>query len=204
MLANHYDVTLITLRPGTQAQALAALKDSLAAVTDLRVCWYSELGALNQILIISKAGNADTAIARRFERISATNPFGIGELITGMSMDSYVSFDFVGALEPGIFGPYFEVRTYILKAGGVAPTAELWRKAVPGRAKLSPLLAAMVSVTGPVTRFIHIWPYKSLDERISLRAQAIAEGVWPPPGGPSYFASQQSEIFLPAAFSPIR
>lgn len=63
---------------------------------------------------------------------------------------------------------------------------------------------AMVSVMGAVTRFIQIWPYKSLDERTRLRAEVIADGVWPPPGGPSHLATQQSDIYLSAAFSPLR
>lgn len=47
-----------------------------------------------------------------------------------------------------------------------------------------------------VIRFIHIWPYKTLEERAKLRAKTIADGVWPPPGGPDYIATQQSDIYL--------
>src|SRR5271170_2084512 len=92
----------------------------------------------------------------------------------------------------------------MLKPDGLAPTIELWRKAVPGRSTVSPVLAAMTSVTGAVTRFLHIWPYKSFDERARLRDKAVADGVWPPPGGPSHLASQQVDIYLPAAFSPMK
>jgi len=120
-----------------------------------------------------------------------------------MTMDTYVSFDFIAPLRPGQFGPCYEVRTYMLKPGGLAPTIELWRKAVPGRATVSPVLAAMTSVTGAVTRFLHIWPYKSFDERARLRDKAVADGVWPPPGGPGHLISQQVDIYLPAAFSPM-
>ena len=84
------------------------------------------------------------------------------------------------------------------------PTIEAWRKSVPGRLPLSPVLAAMTSVTGAVTRFMHIWPYKSFDERARLRDKAVADGVWPPPGGPSHLLSQQVDIYLPAPFSPMR
>ena len=65
-------------------------------------------------------------------------------------------------------------------------------------------VTAMTSVTGTVTRFMHIWPYRSLDERMRLRAKAVDDGVWPPPGGPGYLASQQSDIYLPAPFSPLQ
>jgi hypothetical protein len=55
-----------------------------------------------------------------------------------------------------------------------------------------------------VIRFMHIWPYKSFDERARLRDKAVADGVWPPPGGPSHLVSQQVDIYLPASFSPMR
>jgi hypothetical protein len=103
-----------------------------------------------------------------------------------------------------VFGPCYEVRTYLLRPDGLTPTVELWRKAVPGRSTVSPVLAAMTSVTGAVTRFMHIWPYKSFDERARLRDKAVADGVWPPPGGPGYLLSQQVDIYLPAGFSPMK
>jgi NIPSNAP len=96
------------------------------------------------------------------------------------------------------------VRSYVVRPNGLAPTIELWRKALPGRMTLSPVLAAMYSVSGQLTRFMHIWPYASLDQRQKLRSQAISDGVWPPPGGPDHFISMQSDIFLPSDFSPMR
>ncbi|TMJ55937.1 MAG: hypothetical protein E6G85_02360 [Alphaproteobacteria bacterium] len=62
----------------------------------------------------------------------------------------------------------------------------------------------MTSVTGTVTRFLHIWPCRTLDERARLRDEALADGVWPPLGGPSHLTAQQTDIYLPASFSPMR
>ena len=114
------------------------------------------------------------------------------------------SFPSLPPIRPGVIGPVFEVRTYVLKRDALAKTIELWRTALPARAKLSPVLAAMHSVSGTVPRFMHVWPYPSLDERARLRAKAMGEGVWPPPGGPTLLVSQQTDIYLPASFSPIR
>jgi hypothetical protein len=203
-LADQYDVTIVTVRPGTHPQALASLSKTLAGDAALLACWYSEIGAINRIMLIRKAADAAAIIDARLALLKDRNPFGIGEFITGMAMDSYVSFEFIEPLRPGVFGPCYEVRNYVLKPDGLAPTMELWRKAVPGRATVSPVLAAMTSVTGAVTRFLHIWPYKSYDERARLRDKAVADGVWPPPGGPSHLVSQQADIYLPAPFSPMR
>jgi len=203
-LAETYDVTIFTVRPGTHPQALAVLGKTIAGDAALLACWYSDIGAVNQILIIRKAAEGAAVVEARLAALKSGNPFGIGEFVTGMAMDTYVSFDFIPPLRPGTFGPCFEVRTYMLKPGGLAPTIELWRKAVPGRSKVSPVLAAMIAVSGPVTRFLHVWPYKSFDERARLRDKAVADGVWPPPGGPGHLASQQVDIYLPAAFSPLK
>ena len=200
----HYIVTTFTVRPGTHPQALAALRPRLATEPDMLACWYSELGALNRIMIIRTGTEPSTEMQRRLAALAEPSPFGIGEFIVEVSMDTYVSFDFLEPMRPGEFGPWYEVRSYVLKPGGLTPTIELWRKAVPGRKTISPLLAAMTSVTGTVTRFLHIWPYRTLDDRVRLRQKAIADRVWPPPGGPDHLIAMQSDIYLPAPFSPMR
>jgi hypothetical protein len=202
-MAQHYDVTILSVRPGTHPQALAVLGSTLPNDQNLLACWYSDIGKVNQILLIRAMTDPAKALDLRFAALKEKSPFGIGEFITGMAMDTYVSFDFMPPMRRGEFGPCYEVRTYELKPDGLAPTIELWRKAVPGRMTVSPLLAAMTSVTGPI-RFMHIWPYKNFEERARLRAKAAAEGVWPPPGGPSHLVSQQVDIYLPASFSPMR
>ena len=202
----HYDVTIITARPGNEHKALARVKEAMPASdgNELLACWLSDLGALNRILLIRRASDVARVHAEREKILASSNPFGIGELIAEMSMDTFVSFPFVAPMQAGAHGPVFEVRTYVLKPGGLPATMELWRKWVPGRTALSPLLAAMHSITGRVTRFMHIWPYPNLVERARLRGKAVADKVWPPPGGPDHLAVMQSDIYLPAEFSPMR
>ena len=202
-MTQQYDVTTLSVRPGTHPQALAVLGKSLPNDRNLLACWYSDIGKVNQILLIRTMTDPAGTLDARLAVLKEKSPFGVGEFITGMAMDTYLSFDFMPPMLPGEFGPCYEVRTYELKPDGLAPTIELWRKAVPGRLTVSPLLAAMTSVTGPI-RFMHIWPYKSFEERARLRAKAAAEGVWPPPGGPGHLVSQQVDIYLPAPFSPMR
>lgn len=200
-----YEVTIITVRPGTHAEALARLEKTLPLTMggELLACWYSDIGALNQILLIRAAPDIMRIHADRVKLLKTENPFGVGEYIVGMSMDTYVSFPFMPPMKAGQYGPVFEVRTYVLKPDGVPATIELWRKSVPGRTTLSPLLAAMHSTTGTVTRFTHIWPYADLNERTRLRAKAVADKLWPPPGGPDHLAMMQSDIYVPADFSPM-
>jgi hypothetical protein len=64
-LPEAYDVTLITVRPGTHPQALAVLGKSLADDQNLLACWYSDIGAVNQILIVRKATDAGATLDAR-------------------------------------------------------------------------------------------------------------------------------------------
>jgi hypothetical protein len=203
-MAQLYDVTILTVRPGTHPRALEVLGNSPGNDPSLLACWYSDIGAVNQILLIHNVVATAASIDDRIAALQSPNPFGLAEYIVAMAMDTYVAFDFIPPLQPGEFGPVYEVRTYMLKPAGLAPTIAAWRKSVPGRMNISPVLAAMTSVTGAVTRFLHVWPYKSFDERARLRAKAAADGVWPPPGGPGHLVSQQVDIYLPAPFSPMQ
>ena len=202
-----YDVTIITVRPGTHPLALAKLEASLPTAPmsgKLLACWFSEIGAVNRILLLRGCEDEARLVAERAALLASRDPFGLGDLVTGMSMDTYVPFPMRETIAPGHLGPVYEVRSYELKPDGLGPTIALWRQAVPAREKISPLIAAMYSVTGTVTRFMHVWAYKNLDERHLLRAKAAADGVWPPPGGPDHLRSQQVDIYLPARFSPLR
>ena len=203
-MTTHYDVTIITVRPGVHSKALAILENRLAGDKQLLACWYCDIGALNQIMLISNAPDPAASLEARQKILSSPDPFGLGDLTAGIAMDTFVSFDFLPPIQPGAPGPCYEVRSYELKPHGLTATAELWHKAVAARSQVSPVLAAMTSVTGVVIRFVHIWPYKTLEERSRLRAKAVADGVWPPPGGPDLIARQQTDIFLPASFSPLQ
>jgi hypothetical protein len=200
-----YDLSLLTLRPGTTPRALPKIENALEEDRrGLLACWYTELGALNRVLILREHDASAEGAAKRARLGQEHNLFGIGEFLASASLDIFVPFDFLSPIQIGAIGPVFEVRSYMLKPQGLAPTYDLWRQAVPGRAALSPLLVAMYSATGPTPRLVHIWPYKSLDERQRIRGEAAKAGIWPPAGGPEHFASMQSDIYLPAPFSPIQ
>ena len=203
----HYDVTTLVLRPGTTPKALPRLEQWLRETRlrgKLLACWFSELGALNQILLIREYDNEPEISVDRELIVRGANPYGVADMMSAVSSDTYAPFPFMPPMPTGAMGPFFEVRTYALQTAGLAKTIELWQAAVPNRAKLSSLLAAMYSLSGALPRFVHIWPYTSLDQRQSLRGEAVRTGVWPPPGGPDQLLAQQADIFLAAAFSPIR
>ncbi|HEX2216872.1 MAG TPA: NIPSNAP family protein [Xanthobacteraceae bacterium] len=201
-----YDVTLLSVRPGTQPRAIARLQETApAAPGKLLACWTTDIGALNQILIIREYSSAQEAADARIAVMRSENPLGTGEFAAAHTSDTYELLPFLKPLQPGNFGPFFEVRTYLLKPGVVGGTIERWQKALPKRTERSPLLAAMNSASGLTTQFMHIWPYKSMDERHQVRTQAVKDGIWPPPGGgEATLLNQKNDIYVATAFSPIK
>jgi hypothetical protein len=201
-----YQVTTLTVPVGATPQALPRIRASMDAQASgsLLACWYSDIGTLNQIMLIHGYDSEAELAAERSRMLEAGNPHGIGDLVTAMSIESYASFPFLPDIEPCSAGPFYEVRVYGLKPSGLAPTMEAWRNAVGPRSELSPLTVAMYALDGAVPRFMNIWPYKSLVERQQARSAAVQKGIWPPRGGPAHLTTLQSSIFLPADFSPLR
>ena len=94
-----------------------------------------------------------------------------------------------------------EVRTYQLKPGTVAEVEKRFGEALPAREKLSKLAAFWHTEVGPLNEITHVWPYDSFEQRNEIRAEAIRTGIWPPKTS-EFIVSMQSEVFLPAPFSP--
>jgi hypothetical protein len=103
-----------------------------------------------------------------------------------------------------VHGGIYEMRVYGTKLASLQHTIDAWEKAVPERTKRSPLIGAMFTLDGAVPRFLNIWPYKSVDERSRIRAEAVKDGIWPPKGGPAHLTTMESTIYVPAPFSPLR
>lgn len=95
----------------------------------------------------------------------------------------------------------YEVRTYTLKPGAVAQWEQNFCSALPSRLKYSPLGALWHTEMGPLNQVIHAWPYESLQQRTEIRAKAAQEPDWPPRGG-DLILNMESEIWIPAPFSP--
>ncbi len=94
-----------------------------------------------------------------------------------------------------------EVRTYQLKPGTLAEAEKRFAEALPIREKHSKLAAFWHTEVGALNRIIHVWTYDSFAHRTAVRTAAAKEEGWPPPIR-EFVVSQQSEMFVPAPFSP--
>jgi len=207
----YYELATMTLPFGTAGQAATNVQ-SFATAPDahgeLLGCWFSDIGVLNQMIVLRGFATLEALHAERERTQQTANPFGCGEILKTLEQHSYKGFPWMKPVRPsaesGIAGPVYEIRTYGIQAGGVQPTIDLWAQYVPARDKLSPCVVAMVALDGPL-RFTNIWAYDSLNARSQIRAEAVAQGIWPPKGGPAHLTTNMvSTIALPTAVSPLK
>jgi len=207
----YYELATLTLPFGTAAQAannVQAYSSAPEALGELLGCWFSDIGVLNQMIVLRGFTSLDALQAERERTQKSSNPFGCGEIVQALEQQSYRGFPWMKPVRPsaesGIRGPVYEFRTYGIKPGGVQATIDLWEQYVPARDQLSPCVVAMIALDGPL-RFTNLWAYDSLNARSQIRGEAVAQGIWPPKGGPAHLTTNMtSTIALPTAVSPLK
>lgn len=173
--------------------------------SELTAFFHTEIGPLNEIIHIWGYENLEERTRIRGAASKDPNwPPKIQEFITRMSSEIVVPFTFAPLPKPGKYGPYYEFRQYEMKAGALPGLLERWEPKLPGRLALSPIALVGHVEFGTANRFVHIWPYPSLDARVATRKKAVAEGLWPPGGGPDTLITQTTKIVMPSAFSPMQ
>lgn len=206
-----YELATLTLpfgTAGTAAQNVQAFCTAPEAQGELLACWFTDIGPLNQMIVLRGFADLASLQTERERTQKSASPFGCGEVFQKLEQHSYQGFPWMKPVRPsadsGISGPVYEIRTYGIKPGGVQATIDLWEQYVPPREKLSPCVVAMVALDGPL-RFTNIWAYPTLDARSKARADAVAQGIWPPKGGPAHLTTDMvSTIALPTAVSPLK
>ena len=207
----YYELATMTLPFGTAGHAatqVQAFSSAADAKGELLGCWFTDIGVLNQMVVLRGFASLADLQAERDRTQKSSSPFGCGDIYQSLEQHSYQGFPWMKPVRPstesGINGPVYEIRTYDIKPGGVQATIDLWEQYVPPREKLSPCVVAMVALDGPL-RFTNIWAYPTLDARSKARADAVAQGIWPPKGGPAHLTTAMvSTIALPTAVSPLK
>ena len=207
----YYELATMTLPFGTAGQAatqVQAFASAPDAQGELLGCWFTDIGVLNQMIVLRGFADLTALQAERARTQRSASPFGCAEIYKTLEQHSFQGFPWMKPVRPsaesGIAGPVYEIRTYGIKPGGVQATIDLWEQYVPPREALSPCLVAMLALDGPL-RFTNIWSYPTLDARSKARADAVAQGIWPPKGGPAHLTtSMVSTIALPTAVSPLK
>lgn len=202
-----YEFRTYTLHVRTMPEFLKRFGEALPRrleLSPLAACWVTEFGPLNQVIHVWAYKDTNERARVRAEAVKAgVWPPKVAEFITDMKSEILEPLPFSPLLEPSSHGPYFEMRSYTLRAGGVPEMAAKWEKHLAPRLELSPLIGVFTSDIGKLNQWVHIWAYKSLDERVATRKKAIEMGIWPPKT-PTPMERQETKILLPASFSPIK
>lgn len=188
---------------GHASEGVHAWVDDSEAKGQLMGCWRTEVGMLGRLIVLRGFTAPEDMTAERRRALLSANPFNAGGVVTALEMDSYAPFPFLAPIRTGERGGLYEIRTYRLKPGGLAPTLSAWEAAIePARTYTEHLVVNLYALDG-APRITHIWAFASLQERAALRAQAYGAGVWPPKGGPDQIADATSVIALPQGESPL-
>jgi hypothetical protein len=203
-----YEIRTYQIKPGSLGEVEKRFGDAYEhrkKYSPLAAFLHTEIGPLNEIVHIWPYKDAGERNRIRAEAAKDTNwPPKIQEFIMKMNSEVLVPFPFLPEVLPGKLGPVFELRYYNIKPGTLPDLMKRWEPAIGPRVKLSPLVTAGSVDHGEANGFIHIWGYKSMEERMSVRAKAREQGIWPPPGGGDGLIAQRNKILLPAAFSPLQ
>ena len=201
-----YDFHTYDLKP----RSVPELERGVAKVLPVRLeisplagFWHTEAGPLNQILHIWPYEDATQRDEARAE-MKARNVWGsLGELVVNMQSDIYLPAPFTRPLEPAELGPLYEIRTYTYMSGEIAQVMDAWGEAIEEREKYSPLVGAFYSDGGSMNRWTHIWAYQSFEQRMTVREETRALGIWPP-ASPVLPIHQESKLLIPSEFSPLQ
>ena len=204
-----FEFRTYTLKVGTVGEVIkrfAAGYENRKKLSKLAAFWYTDIGPLNQITHVWPYESLGRRAEIRAEAIQADDwPPKIAEFLEYQESEIMMPLAFAPALEPGKHGPFYEMRSYIIAAGSQGENTKRWEAFIGEREKRSAIVGAFYSDLGRLNKFIHIWPYASLDERFEIRKKAAADGIWPPRGGkPGSLISQANKIMLPADFSPMQ
>jgi hypothetical protein len=204
--AMRYELACLSFRMVDTGAAVAGVEPwvtSPHACGRLLGCWLSEHGVLGRLFVLRGFKDEVELSAERERTARSRKPFGAEQHLVDLVTNAFAPFPFVPPVQTGEFGSVYEIRDYHLRPGGLPATIEGWRQALPARHAIDPLTVAMYALDGPA-RIVHIWPFNGLDERIRLRGEAYARGIWPPPGAPDQILDATSTIAWPMEFSPLK
>jgi hypothetical protein len=202
-----YEVRTYTLKPGSVAEAEKRFGEAVPyrdKYSKLGAFWHTDIGPLNQIIHVWPYESLQQRTEVR--ALSAKDehwPPKIQEFIETMESEIMIPAPFMRPLGNMSLGSIYEMRMYIYKPGAMSEVLKRWSEAVPDREKLSPLAACWYSELGGLNKFVHVWPYKSLEDRGRVRAESQKLPNWPPKTR-EFLVSQTNKLLIPAEFSPMK
>ena len=101
-------------------------------------------------------------------------------------------------------------RTYTVRPGTIAKQMKLYEEygLAAQKRHLGEPLAWLVTETGEINTYVHIWVYEDAADRARRRAAMLADPEWQAflqnSAEAGYLIKQENKLMTPAAFAPIR
>jgi hypothetical protein len=206
-----YEMRTYTLQPGKVAQFEEHFEKRLPyreKHSKLGAFFHTDFGPLNQVVHIwpfesmQHRMEVRSAMAKdaELQRMS-----GGGGVIVQQESEICIPAPFMRPLGGGQkLGNIYEMRQYTFLPGAMGDLVKAWTAAIPQREEYSPIAAGMHTELGGLNKWIHIWPYPTMEDRNRVRDEARAAGVWPPQGEwRNSMVKQENKLLIPASFSPM-
>jgi heme-degrading monooxygenase HmoA len=201
-----YEMRTYLLKPGSVAQFEERFAEALPhreKYSKLGAFWHTEFGPLNHVIHVWPYEDLNQRASIRAEAAKDPNwPPQTSDLVLNMESEIMIPAPFMRPLGHQHLGNIYEMRIYTYQSGAIPEVLRRWSEAVPHREKYSPLGACWYSELGGLNKFYHIWPYKDIAERNRIRAEASKDPHWPAPTR-EFMVSQENQLLVPAAFSPM-
>jgi NIPSNAP len=201
-----YEMRTFDLRPGMVPEfekRYAAALPERTKISPLGALWHTEIGPLNQVIAVwPYADMAERERARGEAAGTGTWPPEVQDLIAREQAWILNPAPFMRSLPTGELGNIYEMRLYTAQLGKISDVIRVWSPRVADREKLSPLVACWFTDLGPLSLWIHVWPYPDLNTRARVRADANKLENWPPPTR-EFLNRQENKILVPAESSPL-
>lgn len=209
-----YELRTYTLVPGTQAKyiqlsAEVGRKARGDRYGKLEGHWYSEFGTLNQAVHLWSYAGLDERDRLRAE-LAKNEEWTKGYLpqTRGMiaAQENKILRAAVDLTPPTDTGHVYELRWYRTQVGKAPEWINHFKGILPLREKYTRRVGLWTSEIGSLNEVVHMWAYKSLDERAAARARLAQEPEWQKFLGTAtpLLLQMQSTILNPSPHSPMR
>lgn len=181
---------------GPYLRALATAVDALAVTPRLPGCWTSEIGHLNQVVLLLDGQGREQSRAVDDAWFAGSAPRSRER----RSLEAILS-----PVPPPHSGNIYELRTYRLACGSIEAFIKLVRAILPFRQRFSPCAGMWVAASGRLDEVVHLWPYPDLNRRMEQRAAVAATPEWQDflRQAVPLVEQMESELLLPTALSAL-
>jgi hypothetical protein len=210
-----YELRTYTVKPGTLGDMVKAASTVSQEIRGndygkLEGYWFSEIGALNQVMHLWSYPDYNERARVRGEL--GKNPRWVNEympLIRPLILRQDIRL--LNAIRPPVAPAstcnIYELRNYRAKPlGAVKQWLDAFTAALPAREKYSKIVGLWQTEAGQPNEVCHIWAYPNLNARAEARGNALKDPAWQEflGKGSALLDEMHSTIMLPTPHSPLK